>query len=297
LSTFYSFNALSERIKRILSITDENKIEMFIPRGSIDVHVWNKPKILIKGRLDQTTKNFIFKSINKKIVIRNELNQSIIYAKNLHEGSYLTLWLPNNIAFNFSGTAIDLKIEALKSNITIDSVTGDIKVIETEGALNIHTISGKITLKKTIGSLKITTVSGHLRGQIESKNIDIQSISGNIHLTLPLMTQAKLKNISGNIFLKSKQAPHSSLMIHNISGESYYDTQLKNATLLLSTGITGTIVGKYVKKVQPSYIGTQNHRWIFGKGLNTIHLKTLSGRIGIKPFRHRNRRSINKAHF
>lgn len=205
--------------------------------GRVDVTVWDKSKIEIKGELGDDVEEVVISATGNGIQIRVKNKQNV---RNIDD-TYLFLRVPVGASIEVETVSADIDIngsagesivlntvsgdvEALASprRIEIQSVSGD---IEFEGPISrssVESVSGDISLRGMHGEIEISTVSGDV--SLIAEEVDrgqFESVSGDMKLDLAIRDSGRLtsESMSGNVVLRLPAAQQAGFVMQTFSGE------------------------------------------------------------------------------
>lgn len=133
-------------------------------------------------------------------------------------GFYFEVHTPNSASATVKSVSGDVDIDRI-SGADITSVSGDIEVDNISGSLVASSTSGDIEGKNIASVNNLHTVSGDIKIEVNtlSNNATLSSVSGDVHLNLPITTQADvaLTSVSGEVHIGNMGATHYSTQKSN----------------------------------------------------------------------------------
>lgn len=219
--------------------------------GSVDVTVWDKAEIEIKGNLGDDVENVEISASGNGIQIRVRNRQG---RHNIDDTDlYLRVPLAASIEVETVSADIDMKGSAGES-IVLDTVSGDVDAEASPGRLEIQSVSGDVEFIGSISRGLVETVSGDitlsdLRGEIDvstvsgdvsviAREVDrgqFESVSGDMNLDLAINDNGRVvsESMSGNLVLRLPEKQQAEFVVQTFSGEIRSDF---GQTARVSTG-------------------------------------------------------------
>jgi hypothetical protein len=147
------------------------------PNGSITVHSWDRPDVLVQARVQATAPNTnAARDIASRIEVRTGPGSASSTGPRTgrNEG-----WSVSFDVFVPQGT--NLTLESVNGGIRAARISGDVQATTTNGAIDLTGIGGTVRGSSTNGGIAV-----QLTGRRAAEGgIDLRTTNGNVRLTLP----------------------------------------------------------------------------------------------------------------
>ena len=122
LFTYSVFCLAGQKVAQILNVQEEGIVLVDVSRGFVKIRGWDKDQVSLKGELDDTVKELIFKNKGHKTLIK------IVTKGRRHWGdsSVLKLRVPENSRIRFKGVDTTFKLEELHNGVDGKTINGDL---------------------------------------------------------------------------------------------------------------------------------------------------------------------------
>ncbi len=205
--------------------------------GSVEVTVWNKANIEIKGELGDDVEKVEITATDTGIQIRvrnkqkgHDVDGTDLYLRVPLAASIEVETISADIEMNGSaGESIvldtvsgDVEAEASPRRLEIQSVSGEVEFVGSISRSSVETVSGDISLSGVHGEIEISTVSGDV--SLIAKEVDrgrFESVSGDMKLDLAISDSGRLvsESMSGNLVLRLPAAQQAGFVVQTYSGD------------------------------------------------------------------------------
>ena len=205
--------------------------------GSVEVTVWNKAKIEIKGDLGDDVEKVEISATDNGIQIRlrnqhkgHDIDDTDLYLRLPLGASIEVETISADIDVNGSvGESIvlstvsgDVEVEASPRRLEIQSVSGEVEFAGSVSRSSVETVSGDITLRGVRGEIEISTISGDV--SLIAEEVDrgrFESVSGDMKLDLTISDNGRLvsESMSGDLVLRLPEAQQAGFVIQTYSGD------------------------------------------------------------------------------
>ena len=283
---FFSFSAYSgEKIDRTLDADPDGEVHIDIMRGDVDVKTWNKSAVKVEGRLDDATKEFIFKRVGDKILIKVKIDGGFFNKNWNSDDTEITVYVPRDSALESAGVSTDFDIAGVQGGVNVNSVSGDIDVDEAIGEIDVETVSGDVRVTDSEGTMELASVSGDIEAFGTATRFDATTVSGDVKAKIGLTDLIDLSSVSGDLDINFELAKGGRIEARTVSGDItlIFGNKPVNARFDIDTGPGGDIKNSITDdKAESSFIGSENVRFKSGNGKGSVELETMSGTITIK---------------
>ncbi|EDQ01192.1 DUF4097 family beta strand repeat-containing protein [Shewanella benthica] len=287
----------AQSIDKQIKVTDDLRLNVKVLRGEVKIRSWDKQEIRIQGTLDELSEGFVVEQQGNFVTLEDKMPRQFSGKNN--SGSSLIITVPKNLSLYAEGISSSYNLSNLVGDISINTVSGDIKAVKLIDKVLIHTISGDIVSDGLKGNIKLDTVSGAIKDQNSAGEISYKSVSGKINansratkvsieqvsgdgkVMLQKVDKLQVRSVSGNIVL-SLSALESVANLESVSGDIKLELPLLiNARFSLNGGPGGKIYNRYSddKPTKEKYSPTSYLKFQTGSPTSDIKINTISGDI------------------
>ncbi|MEE8495583.1 MAG: DUF4097 family beta strand repeat-containing protein, partial [Xanthomonadales bacterium] len=147
--------------------------------GSVEVTVWDKAKIEIKGELGDDVEEVEISATGNGIQIRVKNKQNV---RNV-DGTDLYLRVPLGASMEVETVSADIDMDgSAGESIVLSTVSGDVEVEASPGRIEIQSVSGDVEFVGPVSRSSIETVSGDISLSGVHGEIEISTVSGDVSL-------------------------------------------------------------------------------------------------------------------
>ena len=184
--------------------------------GSVEVTVWKKAEIEIKGELGDDVEEVQISATGNGIQIRvkNKQNVHNIDGTDLH----LRVPLAASIEVETVSADIDMNGSAGES-IVLNTVSGDVEAQASPQRLEIQTVSGEVEFVGSISRSSVETVSGDISLSGVHGEIEISTVSGDVSLIAEKVDRGRFESVSGDTKLDLAINDNGRLASESMSGD------------------------------------------------------------------------------
>ena len=278
--TFSGTCLAGEKINQSLSVETTGIVYVNIPRGLVNIQGWDKPKVMIQGELDDTTKRLIFKSENNKTFIKIDTEGQ----QHWGDSSVLSIFIPQQFKLRFKGIDTSFTLSKLNSDIEGKSINGDLMVKKSHGKIKLSVVSGNVTLIESSGFAKIESVSGMVNFSGDFEQAYLKSISGDIKADVSGTDNLTIKNISGDTQISGQAKNKAQLELSSVSGDILYKvTDELNAECEVVSQFGGEINNQLTDDLPiEGNLNKKTLSFISGDGSGRLSMNTINGSVSIE---------------
>lgn len=298
---FADGKAVSESKK----VSANERIELEVMRGDVDITVTSKEQFSIKGTLDEEAEGYEFTSTGG--VTRFEVKMPRrLYNNGYSEdkrGSRLTVEVPQGARLSFEGVSTSVKAKGVQGGADITTVNGSIDASELAGKVSLQTVNGNIESRNIQGHLKLATVNGEIKdqsagaslemesvnGELQSvssaKDVEVSTVNGEVNLALTGSERVEFSTVNGQIDISLKGSKAPRISGSSVSGALVLTLpDLDSARISVEASAGGDIENKLTNdKVEEAKYGPmRNLDTTLGDGDGRIELETVSGEVVLK---------------
>jgi DUF4097 and DUF4098 domain-containing protein YvlB len=184
--------------------------------GRVEVTVWNKAKIEIKGELGDDVDEVEISVTGNGIQIRvqNEKKRHNI------DGTDLYLRVPRAASIEVETISADIDINgSAGESIVLNTVSGDVEAQASPQRLEIQTVSGEVEFEGSITRSSVETVSGDISLSGMHGEIEISTVSGDVSLIAKEVDRGRFESVSGDMNLDLAINDNGRLASESMSGD------------------------------------------------------------------------------
>lgn len=291
-------NANQESVNETKKVSADGRVKITVERGDLEVRGWDKNEIRVRGKLDESTEEFIFDVDGDDTIVAVKLPRGH-RRWGRERGSDLIIFLPNNSEVDIGSVSTDIELENLLGGVDLGTVSGDVTAMNLAGRINLTSVSGEVDLRNAEGRIVARSVSGNvdarnLKGEHRLNSVsgellirnadgefDLKTVSGDIELIDITFTKMDGGSVSGDIDIEAEMAPEGSIEFETVSGSIRIEF-LKDADARfdLETG-SGSIVNRVTsdRPKKSKYVRDETLRFKAKGGNGDVTLSTRSGDI------------------
>jgi hypothetical protein len=281
LSVSYSFSVVAgEKVVKTLTVEKSGTVYVNVSRGLVKIIGWDKSEVLLKGEIDDSVENVVFKNHGKKTLVK------IVSEGKKHWGdsSILKLFIPHDSHLHFKGVDTTFKVSDLTNGMEGRSIRGDLIVSQVVPKIVASSVSGMIKVSNSAGKARIESVNGQVDFSGDFYDVLIKSMSGDVQADLSDIDKLEIKSISGDIELIGHLKNEALVKLKSVSGDISYDApEYLDAECELTSQFGGDIHSDYTDDLpESSMFEKKSLNFVSGNGSSELIIHTISGAINIK---------------
>lgn len=282
-------------------------------KGSIVVKGWDKPKVLLEGRLGDRVNGLEVSGDEDNIRFEVDYPRGIIRRAG---ESHLELFVPHGVSLKLEGVSSYIKVYDVHGEIDVEAVSGSIHIesngpdihaestsgsvkifgeareveassvsgsIEIRGALEsirAETVSGSITIDAPVEELKAETVSGSIKISQAAGEVDAESVSGSVRVDGREFDDCRLVSCSGSIQWSGALKRGGDLNLDTHSGTVKLSFDEEPSAEIQMESFNGSLKASFPDA--GNFSGRKHLRFKVGSGDGEIKVHTFSGSVDIK---------------
>ncbi|MBD3649627.1 MAG: DUF4097 family beta strand repeat protein, partial [Pseudomonadales bacterium] len=222
LSSF-AMSAIAERehVDQTMKAAPDGFVQINVVRGDLRVEGWDKNEIHVEGKLDESTKEFIFDVNGNDAIIEVRIEQSDRrWWGQDSEPSDLVIRVPEGSSLDVSVVSTDVTVGNVLGGLDVNAVSGDLNVDKIRERVDLQTVSGDVDLRDAAGRIRVRTVSG----DVKSVKTDGQSIYSSVSGDLEVDDggeDIEAQTVSGDVIIGSTE--YLTVRGHTVSGDVEID--------------------------------------------------------------------------
>ena len=184
--------------------------------GSVEVTVWNKAEIEIKGELGDDVEEVQISATGNGIQIRVKNKKNV---RNI-DGTDLYLRVPLAASIEVETVSADIDMDgSAGESIVLNTVSGDVEAQASPQRLEIQSVSGEVEFVGSISRSSIETVSGDISLSGIHGEIEISTVSGDVSLIAEKVDRGRFESVSGDMKLDLVINDNGRLASESMSGD------------------------------------------------------------------------------
>jgi DUF4097 and DUF4098 domain-containing protein YvlB len=184
--------------------------------GSVEVTVWNKAEIEIKGELGDDVEEVQISATGNGIQIRVKNKRNV---RNI-DGTDLYLRVPLAASIEVETVSADIDMDgSAGESIVLNTVSGDVEAQASPQRLEIQTVSGEVEFVGSISRSSVETVSGDISLSGIHGEIEISTVSGDVSLIAEKVDRGRFESVSGDMKLDLAINDNGRLASESMSGD------------------------------------------------------------------------------
>lgn len=247
--------------------------------GSVEVSVWDKAKIEIRGELGDDVEKFEISATDNgiQIRVRNERNGRDIDDTDL----YLRVPLAASIEIETVSADIDVS-GSVGESIVLTTVSGDVEAEASPGWFEIQSVSGDIEVEGSAARSSAETVSGDITLDGLHGEIEIKTVSGDVSLTAEAVDRGRFESVSGDVTLELAVSDSGRLVSESMSGDLVLRLPSTQQSEFVVQTYSGDIRSDFGKSMKISKGPGSVLQYREGNNGALIRLESFSGDIHIR---------------
>ena len=184
--------------------------------GSVEVTVWDKTEIEIKGELGDDVEEVQISATGNGIQIRVKNKQNV---RNI-DGTDLYLRVPLAASIEVETVSADIDMDGnAGESILLNTVSGDVEAQASPQRLEIQSVSGEVEFVGSISRSSVETVSGDISLSGMHGEIEISTVSGDVSLIAEKVDRGRFESVSGDMKLDLAINDNGRLASESMSGD------------------------------------------------------------------------------
>jgi len=191
-----------------------------------------------------------------------------------------TITVPAWMGINVSGTYVDVTMDGVGGDVTVETTRGDIDVKGGSGTITLKSVEGEISLERAKGHIDVRAVNEGIKLADITGDLSAETVNGSIILDRVDSSNVDLYTVNGNISYDGPIHDKGTYRISTHNGTiGMTVADRTNASILVRT-YNGSFQSTFAVKTES---GDQEHRKRFtiviGNGSAHVELETFGGRV------------------
>jgi DUF4097 and DUF4098 domain-containing protein YvlB len=242
--------------------------------GEVIVHTWDKDALRVQARHTARTRINIRTGANEVNLSANGPAGSVDY------DITAPAWMPMNIEGQFNYVTI----EGAQSDVSIETVRGDIVLKGGSGSITASTIDGEIQVDGARGKINLSSVNQGIRVTGASGDIAAETTNGSITLTRVDSKSVQTATINGNVSYEGTLTDNGRYTFTTHNGDIVMTVpETANATFNVRTyngefGSSLPLKGPARSEIKPG----KRAAYILGTGSADVEMESFGGAIRLR---------------
>ena len=242
--------------------------------GEVIIHTWDKDALRVQARHPSRTRINVRTGTNVVNLSANGPAGSVDY------DITAPAWMPMKIEGQFNYVTI----EGAQSDVSIETVRGDIVLKGGSGAITARTIEGEIQVEGARGKISLSSVNQGIRVTGASGDITAETTNGSITLTRVDSRSVQADTINGNVSYEGVLADNGRYTFTTHNGDIVMTVpETANATFNVRTyngefGSSLPVKGPARSEIKPGKRAT----YTLGTGSAEVQMESFGGAIRLR---------------
>lgn len=255
-------------------------------KGAVHVTAWNQDKVRITGTLGEGARPLQIKQDGQNLTITvkgPEHTGWFNWNSDSQMGpTVLDVQVPAAVALDIDVISADADVHGLAGgDITINSVSGDVRVDAHSPHLDVETVSGQVVLSGAMKQVELQTVSGDIVAPQVGDHGDFQTVSGDIKVRGGPYAELDLNTVSGDMELTGGLAADGAISVESVSGDVHLMLPATLSAQLEASSFSGSMHTDFGTVTEKAHGPGSSIDSTIGQGNGHIHIETFSGDVRI----------------
>lgn len=263
--------AATQQVDTTINVGHGQRLDVNAYGGEVTVRAWNRNAVRIEANTSGRD--------------RVEVSTSTAAVSVRTQGRHgppseidLKISAPSWIGLSLSGVHTNMKVEGLRSPISVETVEGEVVVTGGEGLISLRSVQGPVTLRGGKGRISVNSVNQDVEVANSSGEIVAETVNGEITLQLVDAATVDANTVNGDI---SYSGP-----IRN-GGRYGFSTHNGDVTLTVAEGTNASVAvstfnGEFESEFPVPLSGTRKGKgfnFTLGSGSAQVTLESFQGTI------------------
>jgi hypothetical protein len=283
--------ALAERsVSKNAPLAATGSLEVSNVAGEVVVRAWERNEISVTGEIGFAQRlEFSADGQFARVEVRSSGEgdrDDPDHESDYDEEADLLIQVPAGTRLRATTVSAGLTVEGLKSELKLQSVSGDIKAEVYGTDVAIGTISGTVWVDghNEPGDLRVSVVSGEAAVRDVAGNLALRTVSGDLSVRAGELARTRIDTTSGEVALRATLADGARFEVDSTSGDVRLALCGKPGAEYELSSFSGEIRGLDGRRgEQRSEHGpTMELRFRVGDGGSLVRVNSLSGNISLE---------------
>lgn len=260
-------------------------VEVENVKGRVDVRTWDRPEVKIEGSLGQGVEKLEIEGDSGHLTVRvkypNRGGGGLFGSNDKSEPTDLRLTVPVRADLDVDVVSADVSVEGIASSqLSIDSVSGDVTVAGAPNEASVDSVSGDLMLTLNSNRVRAESVSGDLtlRGRM-SGEVDVETVSGRVDVSVLQNRLQRLSgsSVSGDIRVATGLARNGRITLETVSGDLVLVMPGDLSANVRGESFSGDLTAPGAQVIRPKHGPGSSFEHRYGSGDGDISIDTFSG--------------------
>lgn len=280
--------AAGESINSKAPINADGKLDVKNVRGTVHVTTWDKNEVEVTGTLGEGSKLTVDGgpgAVNVRVDNPESKGWFNWGGNGPREDTRLEIKAPRGVSPQIHVVSADVDVSGFDGSreISIDSVSGDVKLSAKAQRVELQSVSGDLRTEGAAADrANFETVSGDIIARGVAGEVTVESVSGDARVEAGAVREFKGHTVSGDITLTGALAPHARIKTESMSGDVTLQFAGDVSAALEAKTFSGSIRSDFGKVDREEYGSGQKLRATVGSGDAQVDVETFSGDVHIE---------------
>lgn len=247
--------------------------------GSVEVNVWDKAAIEIKGTLGDDVETIdISETANGiQVRVRNKPDSRSI------DDTDLYLRIPHGASIEVETVSADIDVNGMEGeSVVLNTVSGDVEANASPQRLEIQSVSGDVEFEGAVSRSSIETVSGEISLRGVGGEIVVSTVSGDVSLIAKEVERGRFESVSGDLKLDLAVIDGGRVASDSMSGDLILRLPATQEAEFAAQTFSGDIRSDFGEAVSVSKGPGSMLEYQEGRNGASIRMESFSGDIDIR---------------
>jgi len=187
--------------------------------GSVAVHGWDKPEVLVRGTVAAGAEGFDFDSDKEGTSISVSVPDAWFQAAGEDPAfrTLLDVFVPSGSSVSISTVNATVAVEGVAGEIEAQTVNGAVRVAGARAAVEIETMTGAIDVQALGVAMDLTSISGAVTVEGARGEVEIETVSGKVAAAGEAVSSMRIQTTTGPVEFRGSLAPRGQIDIETFS--------------------------------------------------------------------------------
>ena len=254
-------------------------------KGRIEVRGWERNKVQVTGTLGKGVERLDIESSGGQVSIEVRYPKSNGWGGNRTGPTDLVVMVPVRADLDVESVAANVHVSGVASSeLSINSVSGDVVAAAAPRKADVETVSGNATLTLNSADVSANTVSGDivLCGRLNG-DIDVETVSGRIEVNVngERIRDLSASTVSGSAEIATALAPGGEISLESVSGDLLLRLPRDTSAQVSGESFSGTLKATGVTIEKRRGPGS-SFSTTYGNGNGRVSVETFSGGADVR---------------
>jgi DUF4097 and DUF4098 domain-containing protein YvlB len=209
--------ALADQVDQTIDAASDGFVEVYNTAGTISVRGWSRDSVQVTGELGDDVEELVFERDGDDILIKVKVPRS--HGRDIE--SNITVNLPEGSSIEVSGVSVDIDVEDVDGDQSLQTVSGDVEVTGVSADLEAASVSGdvEVTGSGVDGDIAAATVSGDVVATDVAGELQAESVSGDVTIAGGSFDRIYFETVNGNLNFMAELRGGGRLTAESVNGD------------------------------------------------------------------------------